>query len=263
VSEEVVSMGEREFIRVKKEVGLFEVTLDRPPLNILHGAMMEEITGAVREASQDPEVKLLLVRAEGRAFSAGADIDEHRPGKADAMIERFHGMIRAISAVPFPTVAFVEGAALGGGCELAIACDVVVASERAKLGQPEINLGFLPPVAAALLPFRVGWGRAVELCCTGRTVKAREALSMALVQAVFPDEGAGQALEGFLTPFLKQSPLTLRLVKKALQGGDSQLLDSRLRAAEKVFLGELMATQDVLEGLSAFDEKREPKWKNR
>ncbi len=252
-----------DFIRVKVEAGLFEVTLNRPPLNILHGPMMEELGRAFEEAAASREAKVLLVRAEGKAFSAGADIDEHRPGKADAMIEQFHGLFRVLDRVPYPTAAFVQGAALGGGCELALGCDMVLAAERAKFGQPEVGLGFLPPVAAALLPSRVGWGRAMEICCGGQPLRAREALEAGLALRVFADEGAEGSLAAFLSPFLQQSPHVLRLIKKALRGDGQTGFLPRLDAAERVFLDELMASKDVLEGLAAFDEKRAPQWKNK
>ncbi len=244
------------------EGGLFTITLSRPPLNILNGPMMAELALALDAAREARDAKVLLLRAEGKAFSAGADIDEHRPGKAEAMIAQFHGLFRAMDQVPYPTVAFVQGAALGGGCELAMGCDIVVASERAKFGQPEIGLGFLPPVAAALLPWKVGWAEAMEMCCTGQTLKAQEAQAAGIVSHLFAEEGAEEALSVYLAPFLKQSPKTLRMTKKALRAGGHLGRKDRLDYAERVFLDELMKTEDVLEGLAAFDEKREPKWKN-
>lgn len=251
-----------EYIRVRKEGGLFEVTLARPPLNILHGPMMAELASALETAESAAGAKVLLLRAEGKVFSAGADIDEHRPGKADAMIARFHEMFRILDRIPYPTVAFVHAAALGGGCELAIGCDVVLASEKAKFGQPEIQLGFLPPVAAALLPGKVGWARALELCCGGKTIRAEEALAWGLVCRVFPEGEAESGLNQYLGRFLGQSARILRLAKKALRGGGREGFLPRMEAAERIFLDELMATEDVREGLAAYDEKREPKWRD-
>jgi cyclohexa-1,5-dienecarbonyl-CoA hydratase len=256
-------MADRQFIQAGREAGRFEVVLNRPPLNILHGPMMAEVAAAIDEAAADGDAKVLLIRAEGKAFSAGADIDEHRPGKAGAMIAQFHGMFRALEKVPYPTVAFVQGAALGGGCELALGCDVIVADPRAKFGQPEIGLGFLPPVAAAVLPGKVGWGRAMEICCSGRPLTAQEALSAGIVHRLLPEEGVQEALEDYLAPYLSQSPLILRLNKKALRGAGEKGFLQRLKVIERIFLEELMATEDVLEGLSSFDEKRAPAWKNR
>ena len=256
-------MPDGPFVRQSLEGGLFTVTLARPPLNILHGPMMGELASALERAVVEKEAKLLLIRAEGKAFSAGADIDEHRPGKAETMIDGFHGLFRVLSRVPYPTVAFVHGAALGGGCELALGCDIVVASEKARFSQPEIGLGFLPPVAAAILPGKVGWARALEICCSGQSVKAPEALEIGLVSRVFPEDGAEAALAAFLAPFLAQSPLTLRLTKRALTGAGETSFLKRLDAAERIFLNDLMPTEDVLEGLAAFDGKRTPVWKNR
>lgn len=256
-------MPDGEFVKQSLEGGLFTVTLARPPLNILHGPMMAELTSVLERAVVEAAAKVLLIRAEGKAFSAGADIDEHRPGKAGEMIARFHGLFRVLARVPVPTVAFVHAAALGGGCELALGCDMVVASEKARFGQPEIGLGFLPPVAAAILPGRVGWARALEICCSGQPVRAQEAREIGLVSRVFPEDGAEDALAAFLAPFLSQSPLTLRLTKRALEGGGETSFLRRLEVAERVFLDELMPTEDVLEGLAAFDGKRKPEWRNR
>ena len=256
-------MPEGPFVKQGLEAGLFTVTLARPPLNILHGPMMAELASALESAVVAQEAKVLLIRAEGKAFSAGADIDEHRPGKAEAMIGAFHGLFRVLARVPYPTVAFVHGAALGGGCELALGCDMVVGSEKARFSQPEIGLGFLPPVAAAILPGKVGWSRALEICCSGQSVKAQEALEIGLLSRVFPEDGAEAALAAFLAPFLAQSPLTLRLTKRALEGAGETSFLKRLDAAERIFLDELMPTEDVLEGLAAFDGKRTPVWRNR
>lgn len=251
-----------EMVRHTLEEGLFTVTLCRPPLNILNGPMMAELATILVAAIEANDAKVMLLRAEGKAFSAGADIDEHRPGKAEAMIDQFHGLFRAMDQIPYPTVAFVQGAALGGGCELAMGCDIVVATERSKFGQPEIGLGFLPPVAAAFLPWKVGWARAMELCCTGQILKAQEAQTAGIASRVFAEEIAEEALSAYLAGFLKQSPTTLRLTKKALRAGGHLGRKDRLDYAERVFLDELMKTEDVLEGLAAFDEKREPKWRN-
>lgn len=256
-------MQDGQFVKQGLEAGLFTVTLARPPLNILHGPMMAELAAALESAVVEREAKVLLIRAEGKAFSAGADVDEHRPGKAEAMISGFHGLFRVLSRVPYPTVAFVHGAALGGGCELALGCDLVVASEKARFGQPEIGLGFLPPVAAAILPGRVGWAHALEICCSGQPLTAQRALEIGLLSRVFPEDGAEAALAAFLAPFLAQSPLTLRLTKRALEGAGETSFLKRLDVAERIFLDELMPTEDVLEGLAAFDDKRKPVWRNR
>lgn len=255
-------MPKQGWVHVEKKDGLINTTIASPPLNILNGPLMAELTGVFEGAIVDKTAKVLLLKADGKFFSAGADIDEHKPGKVDAMIKVFHGMFRVLDRVPFPTIAFVDGAALGGGCELAMGFDIILATEEAKFAQPEINLGFIPPVAAAILPGKVGWGNAMEFCCSGLPWKAPEALARGLVQKVFPRDSAGDEVDAFLAPLLKQSPITLRLLKKAMRGGGAEGFLSRLDVAEHVFLRELMETGDVREGLAAFYEKRRPIWKN-
>jgi cyclohexa-1,5-dienecarbonyl-CoA hydratase len=236
------------------------LVLDRPPVNVLTIAMLEELAGAVEEAAGHRETRALVLTGAGKSFCAGVDVADHTADRVEAMIHAFARAVGAILAVELPVVAVLNGAALGGGLELALACDLVVARAGAKLGQPEIRLGVFPPAAAALLPRRVGLQRALDLVLTGRTVTAEEAAEMGLVARVFPAEEleAGAAeytarLTGFSRP-------VLALAKRAVLDGLERPLADALDHADRLYLEDLMQLDDPHEGLAAFTEKRMPVW---
>lgn len=238
------------------------ITLDRPPVNVLTIAMLEELAAAVADATARPETKLLLLDGEGKAFCAGVDVKDHTGDRVEAMIETFARAIRALRDAPVPVVAAVHGAALGGGCELALACDIVLAADDAKLGQPEIRLGVFPPAAAALLPRLVGRQRALDLLLTGRTILADEALRLGLVAQVFPRDGFRTAAHGYATTLAAYSRPVLSMTKRAVAENLDRPLGAALDAADRLYLTQLMALHDPHEGLAAFMEKRDPVWTN-
>jgi enoyl-CoA hydratase/carnithine racemase len=179
------------------------------------------------------------------------------------MIEKFHGVFRLLQSLAPPTVALVDGMALGGGCELATFCDMVVASERATFGQPEIKVGVFPPMAAVVFPKLVGRNRALELLLTGDIINASEAKAMGLINKVFPTEEFRQKADEFIGKLTSMSAPVLKLTKQALDGALRTNFDEGLRLVEEFYLGKLMRTEDAREGLSAYLEKRKPIWKNR
>lgn len=250
-------------IRYEVSRGVARVTLDAPPVNILTGAMMTALAGAVERAGADRSLVALAVTAKGRAFSAGADVGEHRPEEAPAMIAAFSRLFEALGTLELPIVMAVDGAALGAGFELALMADILLASDRASFGQPEIRLGFFAPVGVAWLPTRIGLARALEITCTGRTWSAAEMAGFGLVSRVVPPGELDAALEGTLDDLRKASPVVMRMNV----GLSRRLLDRPLgearREAERVFLEELMATEDVREGIASFYDKRPPEWRNR
>jgi len=240
------------------------LTLDSPPLNILTINLMDAITETLGKATADSTVKAVAFTANGKAFSAGADVDEHRPEKIQQMISSFGRMFRALSELEIPCVIAVNGPALGGGFELAMMADILIASEKATFGQPEIRLGFFAPVGVVVLPARVGPGRAMEITCSGRTYSAEDMHKFGLVSRVVPEEELEDALEKTLKDFRHASPLVMRINVRTMKGiyGGSHFGEA-LATAEKAFLEELMATEDVREGITSFFEKRKPVWKNR
>jgi cyclohexa-1,5-dienecarbonyl-CoA hydratase len=250
-------------VRLEKTDGVAHVTLDAPPLNILTASMMAGISDALEEARSDRSLKAVSFTANGKAFSAGADVGEHRPEQAPEMIAAFSRMFELLGALDLPVVMAVDGAALGAGFELALMADVLLASERAKFGQPEIRLGFFAPVGVAWLPARIGPARAIEVTCSGRTYTAAEMLDFGLVSRVVPPEELGAALERVLSDFRRASPLVMRMNVRLIRRLLGRPFEEARREAEKVFLEELMVSEDVREGIASFFEKREPSWKNR
>jgi cyclohexa-1,5-dienecarbonyl-CoA hydratase len=256
-------MSEFKFVKTDKSPGRFDIILNNPPVNILTIAMMEEITAALGEAARDHSLKALVFRSEGKHFSVGADVAEHTADKVERMIEAFGGMFRALAGVPAVIIAAVDGSALGGGCELATFCDIVLASDRAKFGQPEIQLGVFPPVAAAVFPRLIGRNKAIELLITGKIIAASEALELGLINHVWPAEEFSTKANEFINSITSLSAAAIAITKKAIVQSLDQPLPGALRLADEIYLRELMATQDAHEGLKAFLEKRKPVWKDK
>lgn len=243
--------------------GVAYLTLNRPPLNWLNIEMMEEINSYFESMMNEKALKLLVVQALGKAFSVGVEVADHLGDQAPKMIETFHRMFRLMDALKVPSLAVVQGAALGGGCELALYCDMVIAAERAKFGQPEIQVGVFPPIAALILPRIMGRKKAMELILVGDSISAPEALTLGLVNRVVPETSLAQEVEAFVGKFSKLSGAVLRLAKEAALSGLNDDLDQGLRAIEEIYLQKLMKTCDALEGLTAFLEKRKPSWKDK
>jgi cyclohexa-1,5-dienecarbonyl-CoA hydratase len=240
-----------EHIEAAMKDGLGVITLNRPPLNVLNMAMMEEISQALRSWQGLRDLKILLFKARGKCFSAGVDVGEHIGDNAPAMIEIFHRMFRLMDDMGVTTMASVYGSCLGGGCELAIFCDLVIASDGAKFGQPEIQVGVFPPIAAFLMPRIIGRSAALDLILSGRIISAREALQMGLVNRVVREEDLEKETDEIIKPYLKLSAPVLRLAKKAVVKGLRDDLYPSLKIIEEVYLNELMKTHDAHEGLQA------------
>ncbi len=252
-----------EHIEATVQDGLGTITLNRPPVNILNIAMMEEINGVLREWQNDRDMKALLIDAKGKCFSAGVDVGEHMGDLAPKMIEAFHGMFRLLDGFDIPTVASAYSSCLGGGCELAVFCDMVLAADDLKIGQPEIQVGVFPPIAAQIFPRVIGRKAAVELILSGRVIGADEALRLGLVNKVVARDDLASETAAFVKPYLNLSAEVLRKTKKAVFAGLRDDLEGALKPIEDIYLNELMQTEDAQEGLKAFLEKRKPEWKNR
>ncbi len=247
-------------VRLERAGGLVRLFLDRPPLNVLDIPMLRNLDEALDALRLDASVNVLLVTGSGRAFCAGVDIADHTADRVDEMIETFHGVIQKLMDLPFPVVAAVNGAALGGGCELALACDVMLAREGAKLGQPEIRLGVFPPAAAVLLPRLVGRQTAADLVLSGRVIEAGEAVTLGLASRVFPADEFDAGVEEYATSMAALSGPVLRLTKRALREGEAGTPGDAMRRVERLYLDDLMKLDDAHEGLAAFTEKRAPAW---
>src|SRR6266550_393417 len=241
------------------------ITLARPPVNILNIAMMQEINAALDEcAGQRDLAAIVFVAApDCRAFSAGVAVEEHAHETIFQMLDSFHAIFRNLEQIARPAVAVVNGPALGGGCELVAFCDLVIASDQARFGQPEIKLGVFPPVAAILLPRIIGDRRARELMLTGEIIEAREALSLGLVNRLVPAAELEQETLRLLTQLRGLSAAALEHAKRAIDLGQGRSLDAALKEIEDMYLQELMKNQDATEGINAFIEKRKAAWQHR
>lgn len=244
--------------------GVATVSINKPPLNILNAETLIELNIALEAARNDTSVSVVVIRGAGdKAFCAGVDIKDHLPEKVASTLNVFNKVFYSMERLDKPTIGVVQGFALGGGCELAAACDIVIASENAQFGQPEIKVGAIPPVAIALLPRLVGRKKAFELIMTGESIAAAEAKRIGLVNAVVPAERLEQATNDMIGMLTQISPIVLKITRMAFR----ESLDLEyLRGLDKVtdvYLNVLIRTEDSVEGLKAFLEKRKPQWQGK
>lgn len=243
--------------------GVLRITLARAPLNILDLTAIQELATALAAARIVDSLKAVLFKAEGRAFSAGVAVADHFPDRVGPTVRGFNGIFQALADLEVPAVALVEGPALGGGCEIACACEWVIATPAARFGLPEISLGVFPPAAVAYLPARIGWRATAQLVLTGRIVDAEEALRIGLAtQVVAPGEAAAAA-EAILDDLRGKSAYTLRAACRTLRDTCGRPPPEALHSAEEAYFSRIVPSQDMLEGLRAFLEKRKPVWQNR
>lgn len=250
-------------VRASFEDGVGRIVIDQPPLNILTRQLLAQLRQELDTLSSARELRALLITAEGEHFSAGADVGEHLPPEHERMIPEFVATVGAIDAFPLPVIAVVRGRCLGGGFEVALAADLIVAAEGALFGQPEIMLGVLPPAACALLPERCPPGVAAELVLTGDPIEAGDAERVGLVRYVVPDERLESAASELAARIARHSAATLRVAKRALRSGATERRAAALAECGKVYVDDLMKTRDAVEGLQAFIEKRKPSWSHR
>ncbi len=256
-------MSELRYLKFEKANGVARITLARPKHNVMNVDMMNELNSLLEALGSDNELKCLVLFGEGKSWCAGVEVGDHKPETAPGMIAVFDRIFELIAGLDIPTIAAVHGASLGGGMELAIACDIVVASSNARFGQPEIKLGFFPPYAVVRLPELVGTAKAIEICTTGRTYTAREAFDMGFVSKVADEENFSQTLDGLVEEICGGSPLIIRMNKRAVKMTKGCEFREAARKANDYFLNSLMKTEDTVEGIRSFEEKRKPFWKNK
>jgi cyclohexa-1,5-dienecarbonyl-CoA hydratase len=241
-----------------------ELTLNQPPLNILDIETLEELGRRLDELASDDQLQLLWLRAAGEAaFSAGSAVQDHTPERARSMLTTFHRALSTLRRLPAITIAVVRGHCLGGGMELAACCDMVLAADDSRFGQPEVDLGCFPPVAAALYPTRLGGGRTLELLLSGRLLDCGEAERLGLVTWRVPAaqlEGKIQEIGARLT---SKSAAVTRRIKRAVQAAHGRSFDEALAETERIYLEDLLRTEDAREGIAAFLAKRSPEWRHR
>lgn len=254
-------------IRYEKNGNLAIAAINRPEaLNALNGTVLQELSRVVAEVENDSEVRAFILTGEGRAFVAGADIGEQNAldvASARKFSQFGSSIFRRIEKLEIPTIAAVNGFCLGGGCELAMSFDMILASEKAKFGQPEVGLGITPGFSGTQrLPRRVGITKAKELLFSGRMITAAEAEKIGLVNAVYPAEELMDATLEMAKSFTKNAPVAIKYVKASVDRGMQMDIDGGI-ALENELYAMCFATEDCKEGLTAFLEKRPAEFKNK
>jgi len=242
---------------------LARIRLQNPPLNVIDIPMMDELSQALAEIEARPEIIVFIFSGSQKAFSVGVDVTAHTPDKVERMLTKFHAVIRAIVASKKVSIAAVHGHCLGGAAELAMVCDLVYTSELATWGFPEIKLGCYPPVAATALAALVGQKHAADLVLTGRSITGKEAAAIGLANEVLAEVDLERAVQESVQHLSQLSPSSLAITRKAIYAWDSIHFDKGLARAETIYLEELMKTEDAQEGIAAFMQKRQPKWRGK
>jgi len=250
-------------ILVEKTEHFARIILNRPPANVMNIEMMSEINKFLESLHNQEHIKLIIFSSTGRFFSAGVDMVDHAPNKVFELLEAFHGIFLNLRELARPTIAVVNGPALGAGCELATFCDLVVATESAKFGQPEIRVGVFPPIAAVIFPQLLGKKKTMELILTGDTIGAQEALALGLVNRVVASDKLDATVDELLKRIIANSGAVLQMTKMALVASEGLNFQDALKKVQDIYLNHLMPLEDTNEGLKAFTEKRSPVWKDR
>jgi cyclohexa-1,5-dienecarbonyl-CoA hydratase len=254
---------EYRFIQLETEDGVTRLTLNRPPANVLSVEMLEDLNHALESLAYQTEVKLVVLGAVGQYFSAGFELSEHTGDRAYLMLDSFRRVFENLQKLDRPVLAVVKGSALGAGSLLAAGCDMALAAASVRLGFPEIKGGVFNTVAVALLPRLVGVKRAFELIVSGASVTAADAERIGLITRAVPDDKLPAEVDAVVQRFREASGPIVRLTRKAIAGGLHLSFADAVGHAEDVYLNQLLATEDVKEGLRAIAEKRKPAWKDR
>ena len=241
---------------------LLRLRLSRPKANLIDAAMIAALDKALAEHLGNAQLGGVLIDAEGPHFSFGASVEEHLPDQCAAMLAAIHGLILRMVESPVPLLVAVRGQCLGGGLEVALAGHLMFVTPDAALGQPEMKLGVFAPAASCLLPELIGPQRALDLLLSGRSITGAQAASIgiALEAAADPERAALAYFEEHLKP---KSASSLRLAVKAARLDYAARVKDKIRAVERLYLDELMATHDAVAGLEAFIAKRSPQWQHR
>jgi cyclohexa-1,5-dienecarbonyl-CoA hydratase len=246
------------------ESGITRLLINRPPVNVINLETLNEMNAALAELAKDNKTRVLLIRGNGdRAFCAGIEVKDHVGDAMPKMMHEFGKMFTLLKNLGKPTIAVVNGIALGGGCEIIAGCDLAIATEKASMGQPEIQLGGLAPAAAALMPRIMGEKKAFEMVVIGDAIKAPEAERLGLVNKVVALEQLDAAANEMASKFLKMSPLSVKLVREAFyRCAETANLSKALETATELGINS-WATEDGQEGLKSYLDKRPPVWKNK
>ena len=251
-------------IILERNEGIARLTINRPPVNVIDCDTLLEINAALEELTRDEDTKVLLIRGSGdRAFCAGVEVGDHIGDKMPVMMREFGKVFVLLRNLGKPSIAVVNGVALGGGCEIIAGCDMAIAVDKAKLGQPEISLGGLAPAAAAIFPRIMAEKKAFELILLGESISATEAERIGLVNKVVTTEELDSTADELARKFLEKSSLSIRLCREAFyQCADNADFDGAIQTGTEMGI-KTWATDDGQEGLNSYMEKRSPVWKNK
>ena len=247
---------------LERDGALLRLRLARPKANIIDAAMIAALAGAFAAHRDNAGLLAALVDHEGPHFSFGASVEEHLPASCEQMLRSLHALLEAMLDWPRPILMAVQGQCLGGGLEFALAGHLLFAAPGAQFGQPETKLGVFAPAASVLLPLRIGQARAEDLLYSGRSIDAQSALAWGLVNEI-ADDPAAAAAAYFDKHLAGKSAAALALAVRAAREPFADLARARLDDVEALYLEKLMLTRDANEGLTAFLEKRTPKWEHR
>ncbi len=255
-------MSETKNLKIAIDEGVASITFDRPKHNVFNIEMMKEFIAELEGLVANDDLKCVVFFGEGSSWCAGVEVADHKPDMVDEMIATFNRIFELIDKLEVPTIAAVHGACLGGGMEIAIACDIIIAAKGAIFGQPEIKLGFLPPIAAIRLPHLIGPAKAIEICTTGKRYTSEEARLMGMINHTVEDDKLVEEVNKLLGEIKGSSPLIIRLNKCAVKQHLGMDFPKAVQGVSELFLNTLMKTEDTLEGIKSFEEKRKPVWKN-
>jgi len=252
----------QQYVKLRMEDRVAILTIDHPPVNALNSATMAELSGAIDQVAADPAVKAVIITGNGMAFVAGADINEIAAlgdsASARALVREGQLVFSKLENLKKPVIAAINGVALGGGLELALACHIRIASDRAKLGLVEINLGIMPGFGGtARLPRVVGWAKATEMILTADTITAQEAYRIGLVNKVVPEGDVVKQALGLAKKITGFGGKAIEAIMTSLNEGRELSLEQHLERESDLFAG-LTETKDMREGVAAFKEKRRP-----
>ena len=251
-------------LAVNREANRAAFRLFHPKGNIVTAEMIGALSQALETIAEDPHLKLVTFEGAGADFSFGASIPEHAPAEIGRVLPEAHALVYALLDLPIVTAALVRGRCLGGGFEIALACDFIFAEESAVFGLPEIALGVFPPAASALLPPRIGTARATSAIVTGQSLPAIDWHRAGLIEAVVADGRLEAEVDRWFDAHLRgKSAAALRYATAAARHGLRQHVRAVLPELERLYLNDLMRTGDAVEGIAAFLEKRVPRWTDR
>jgi cyclohexa-1,5-dienecarbonyl-CoA hydratase len=241
-----------------------EIVINRPPLNILTTKTMMEIAEAFKTAEKEPEIAIITIRGAGnKAFSAGVDVRDHLPEVMHDMLSAFEEMVLTVSNSKKITLAIVDGMCFGGGFELALCCDMIIATDKSSFSLPEITLALYPGFGIVMLPRKIPRNLAFEIITSGEPINAQRAYQIGLVNSVVSESELNKEVDKFISKYITKSAKALELTKYAILRSYDMEFFKALKTVDDIYVGLVMQTEDAKEGLKSFLEKRKPMWKDK